>query len=132
MHSNQIIIQRNVPANNLHQVIQSEVKREQAQSRELSITDVALSLSPLGFLFGWVAFFIIMRKIRTYLDNKMVFSINGLNKLPCRNCQFYSNNHYLKCAVNPSLVLTEEAKDCSEYISNKRKFTPPNLFKKGN
>jgi hypothetical protein len=35
--------------------------------------------------------------------------------IPCRTCQFFSNNTHLKCAVQPTLVLTEEAKHCPDY-----------------
>lgn len=113
---------------NLRQLSQSKPKIEQAQPNELTIPDVVISLSPLGFIFGWIVFFIALRKIRTFLDTKMVFTIKGLDKVPCKNCKFYSNNHYLKCAVNPSIVLTEEAMNCSEYSPTKNKFPPKNLF----
>ncbi len=36
---------------------------------------------------------------------------------PCTNCRFFDNNHYLKCAVHPELVLTKEALNCSDYCS---------------
>lgn len=36
-------------------------------------------------------------------------------KIACRQCHFFSENHYLKCAVHPDTVLTKEAKDCSDY-----------------
>ncbi|NDJ22390.1 hypothetical protein GS682_12250 [Nostoc sp. B(2019)] len=121
--------QRNVITHrNLHQLTQNEVRREQTQPNQFTIPDVVISLSPLGFIFGWVVFFIALRKIRTFLDNKMVFTIKGLDKVPCKNCKFYSNNHYLKCAVNPSIVLTEEAMNCSEYSPTKSKFPPKNMF----
>ncbi|MBD6619390.1 hypothetical protein FNW02_27070 [Komarekiella sp. 'clone 1'] len=113
---------------NLRQLSQNKPKIEQAQPNELTIPDVVISLSPLGFIFGWIVFFIALRKIRTFLDNKMVFTIKGLDKVPCKNCKFYSNNHYLKCAVNPSIVLTEEAMNCSEYSPTKSKFPSKNLF----
>ncbi|MHC5730625.1 MAG: hypothetical protein ACYTXY_42265, partial [Nostoc sp.] len=96
------------------------VKKEQSQTHELTIHDLVISLSPLGFIIGWIGFFLIFRKVQAFLDEKMVFSINGLQKVPCKKCHFYSKNHYLKCAVKPSIVLTEEAMNCSEYSpSNK-------------
>ncbi len=128
MYGDQTLQKNVVYQRNLHQVTRSEVKKEQVQPNGLTIPDVAISLSPLAFVCGWVVFFLILRKIRTSLDNKMVFTINGLHKVPCRNCKFYSSNHYLKCAVNPSIVLTEEAMNCSEYSPNKGKFPPKNLF----
>ncbi len=33
----------------------------------------------------------------------------------CYQCKFFNNNPYLKCAVNPSAVLTVEAKNCPDY-----------------
>ncbi|MEH2236612.1 hypothetical protein [Nostoc sp.] len=122
-------LQKTVAANsNLPQLILSEAKKNQAQTHELTIPDIAISLSPVGFIIGWIVFFIILRKIRAFLDDKMVFSINGFHKVACKNCHFYSNNHYLKCAVNPSIVLTKEAMNCSEYSPINKKFSSKNPF----
>ncbi|MEH2337643.1 hypothetical protein [Nostoc sp.] len=121
--------QKNVAANsNLHQVILNEAKKDQAQTHELTISELAIFLSPVGFLIGWIGFLLILQKLRVFFDEKMVFSINSLHKAPCKNCRFYSNNHYLKCAVNPSIVLTEEAINCSEYSPRKKKFSSKNPF----
>ncbi|MBN3908135.1 MAG: hypothetical protein HWQ35_16780 [Nostoc sp. NMS1] len=123
-----LLLQKTVVANsNLHHGNLSEARNEQT-THELSIPDIAISLSPVGFLIGWIVFFLILQKIRAFLDEKMVISINGLHKLPCKNCRFYSNNHYLKCAVNPSIVLTEEAINCSEYSPNNKKSSSKNPF----
>ncbi|TVP62020.1 MAG: hypothetical protein EA343_12485 [Nodularia sp. (in: Bacteria)] len=124
-----ILLKKIAENSNFSQVTRSEVKQEQMQSDGLDMHDIALTLSPIALLFSWVIFFLILQKVRTFLDNKMVFSVQGLHKVPCKNCRFYSNNHYLKCAVQPSIVLTEEAKDCSEYSPKNGKFTPNNLFK---
>ncbi|QLE55990.1 hypothetical protein [Nostoc sp. TCL26-01] len=113
---------------NIHQVTSSEVNQKIPKSKSVDIPDLAISLTPVGLVFSWVIFFIILRKIRSILEEKMVFTVKGLHQLPCRNCQFYSNNHYLKCAVNPSIVLTEEAKKCSEYSPKKDKFDSQNFF----
>ncbi|MCC5659650.1 hypothetical protein LC608_22280 [Nostoc sp. XA010] len=119
----------NVAANsNLHQVIVSEATKDKAQTHELTITDVVISLSPVGFVISWMVFFLILRKIQAFLDYKMVFPAKALHKLPCKNCSFYSNNHYLKCAVNPSIVLTEEAMNCSEYSPSKKDSSSKNPF----
>jgi hypothetical protein len=37
------------------------------------------------------------------------------SQVPCRNCQFYSNNPHLRCAVHPSLALTKQAIECKDY-----------------
>ncbi len=122
MYDNEIL-QRTVAANkNLDRGIQSEVKNEQTPTNQLTVPDLVISLSPLGFIIGWVVFLLVLQKIRSFLDNKMVFPTNNSHKVHCKNCRFYSNNNYLKCAVKPSIVLTEEAKDCSEYSPNKKRF----------
>ncbi|MFS0514027.1 hypothetical protein ACEYW6_04785 [Nostoc sp. UIC 10607] len=128
MYHDQMLPKTIAANSNLHQVIVSEAQKNQSQTHELTITDIAISLSPVGFIISWIAFFVILRKIRALLDDKMVFSIKGIQKLPCKNCRFYSNNHYLKCAVNPSIVLTEEAVNCSEYSPGKKNFPSKSPF----
>jgi hypothetical protein len=128
MSTTQILQRKLVINNSFHHVVRSEVNQEQAKQDGLTVPDVAIYLSPLGFMFSWVVFFLVLRKIRTLMDNKMVFTVRSSHKDICKNCQFYSNNHYLKCAVQPSLVLTEAAQDCSEYSPKKSIFFPKNLF----
>lgn len=125
-----IIVQKKLAADRkLHQITQTEVQQEQVQNNSSNVPDIVVSLTPVGLLISWIVFFLLLQKIRRALDNKMVFTVKSLHKVPCKNCQFYSNNNYLKCAVNPSLVLTEEAKNCSEYSPKKGEFPPKNLFK---
>ncbi len=114
---------------NFHEVTTNEVKQQSTKPDDLNIPDLVVSLTPLGFIVSWAIFLVILRKIRTNLDNKRVFSIDTLHKVPCKNCQYYSNNHYLKCAVQPHIVLSEEAVNCSEYSPKKRKFNLKNLFR---
>ncbi|AFY35001.1 hypothetical protein [Calothrix sp. PCC 7507] len=130
MSADQILQIKVVTTDSFHQVPRSEVKQEQGKQDVFIIPEVAIYLSPLGVLFSWVVFFIILRKIRTFIENKMVFTIKSSHKVPCKNCQYYANNHYLKCAVQPSMVLREEAQDCPEYSPKKSIFSPKNLFHK--
>ncbi|QSJ14763.1 hypothetical protein JYQ62_23060 [Nostoc sp. UHCC 0702] len=128
--SMKIILQKKLAADEkIHQIIQSEVKQDQGQIHSLNVPDIVVSLTPVGLLCSWIIFFLILGKVRTTLDNKIVFRIDPLHKVPCKKCQFYSNNNYLKCAVQPSMVLTEEAKNCSEYSPIKGKFPPNNPLK---
>nr|WP_138500026.1 hypothetical protein [Nostoc sp. PA-18-2419] len=129
MYDNQILQKTVVADKNLHQVIHSEIKKQQPPTKELTIPDLAISLSPLGFIIGWVVFLLMLQKIQSLLNYKVAFPITISHKVPCKNCRFYSNNNYLKCAVNPSIVLTEEAMHCCEYSPNKRKFSPNNFLK---
>jgi hypothetical protein len=36
---------------------------------------------------------------------------------PCSRCRYFTANAYLMCAVNPSIVLKPEAKDCADFQS---------------
>lgn len=80
-------------------------------------TDLVVSLIPIGFIIIWVGSFLLLSKIRTLTLDKIIVTTNPLNKVPCKNCQFFSNNRYVKCAVQPSIVMTEQAKDCSDYCA---------------
>ncbi|WP_071188493.1 hypothetical protein [Trichormus sp. NMC-1] len=127
MDINGILPQKIVANTTSKQLIHRDVKQNPVQKEGLNFTDLAISLSPLSFVLVWAIFLVILQKTRSHLDNKIVFTINGLQKVPCKNCKFFANNHYLKCAVQPDLVLTEEAINCSEYCPKKGKF-PINQF----
>lgn len=80
-------------------------------------------LSAAPNLFIWITFisiigWIILEIIREFgtvkIDNKLMLSFTPKK---CRSCQFYTQNPYLKCAIHPSIVLTKQANDCSDYYS---------------
>ncbi|MBK1986991.1 hypothetical protein A0J48_005455 [Sphaerospermopsis aphanizomenoides BCCUSP55] len=128
MYVEQISLQKVVANKSFNQLTHSQIKQEYATQQEgLNISDLAIALTPLSIVFIWAIFLFIFQKIRSHADNKLAFNINNLSQVPCKNCKFFSNNHYLKCAVNPDIVLTEEAINCSEYCPKKGKF-PPNKF----
>lgn len=37
------------------------------------------------------------------------------SNIPCSSCRFFSRNLYIKCAVRPSEVLTQQAIHCADY-----------------
>ncbi|GAB4366616.1 MAG: hypothetical protein Kow00121_04180 [Elainellaceae cyanobacterium] len=41
--------------------------------------------------------------------------IKQSSAIPCKNCRFYNQNRYLKCAVHPCIASTREAIRCSDY-----------------
>jgi hypothetical protein len=36
----------------------------------------------------------------------------------CHSCEYFNNNLYLNCALHPTLVSTEAARDCLDYCPN--------------
>ncbi|WP_216595506.1 hypothetical protein [Myxosarcina sp. GI1] len=69
------------------------------------------------FLVGIAIFLWRSRFPKTTGDRSNYFESFAQSK--CTKCRFFDNNFYLKCAVHPTKVLQEEAKDCSDYWSGK-------------
>ncbi|MBE9232889.1 hypothetical protein IQ231_14670 [Cuspidothrix issatschenkoi LEGE 03284] len=130
MYRDQVLKNTFIADNPKFTIAKNTVKQEKSQVeyQNIQIPDLALSLAPLGFILVWVIFLLVFHKIRTYGDDKVYLKSDSLTKVPCKKCQFYANNHYLKCAVKPDSVLTEKAVDCSEYTPKKKGFSPKNFF----
>lgn len=39
----------------------------------------------------------------------------AMHRIPCAHCQFFTNDHRLKCPVHPQAALTPEAIDCRDF-----------------
>jgi hypothetical protein len=44
-----------------------------------------------------------------------VKQVKHLHRIPCADCQFFTNSYYLKCPVHPSTALSEEAIGCRDF-----------------
>lgn len=84
-------------------------------------TDAASNLGAvhvLGFVVIWgTALWTIVRRGKNSPKNP---TDSLRSNIPCRNCQFFSNNYYLKCAVRPSIAMTGAAIDCSDYCPSRK------------
>ncbi len=80
-----------------------------------AVSDGVLFLIPISFLMIWAVVVFMSEDLWTVARQSM-FTIKYLNRVPCRNCQFYKNNPYLPCAVHPSTALTAQAINCSDYL----------------
>jgi len=40
-----------------------------------------------------------------------------LHKIPCSDCQYFTDSHLLKCTLHPYIALTEDAIECTDYES---------------
>jgi len=117
----------------LNQVAKSEVQLEQAKPNEVIMPDTAIAQEAgiIAFIFFCIGFLLMLSKMnKVTLGNECIScSTNSHEKLPCRTCQYFSNNHHLKCAVQPSLVMTTEATTCSDYCRKSPIFPPKNKLK---
>lgn len=81
-------------------------------------------VAPICLIIVWkIAIFIFIVRI-CKLSRNGKLTINRSKQVPCRNCQYFKDSNYLNCAVHPSIVLTKEALNCSDYWSNSSQTSP--------
>ena len=114
--------------NYFEQVTQLEAKFVKQQPGSVKLTEPSSSrIATAGGVLFWLptcSVFLLMLLAFRVLDGWKSLQSSTTNcsryKLTCENCHFFSKNSFLKCAVNPSIVLTEQAIDCSDYITRRR------------
>ncbi|MBW4522715.1 MAG: hypothetical protein KME16_23980 [Scytolyngbya sp. HA4215-MV1] len=71
-------------------------------------------LVPVCFVLAWLliggAIWSLMSAFRD-----SVKTAQRLHQIPCADCQFFTRDYHLKCAVHPSRALSEQAIDCPDY-----------------
>jgi hypothetical protein len=122
MNSNEII-ERYLAVNNVTHINQSEVKEENTQLLAAVTPDRIMFWGIVGFIICWTAIFFMLSKRVRYSRKKIAVDDISLHQIPCKKCKFYSNDPHLKCAVNPSIVLKEQAVDCSDYCAKENKLS---------
>ncbi|NJP08796.1 MAG: hypothetical protein HC866_04365 [Leptolyngbyaceae cyanobacterium RU_5_1] len=76
-------------------------------------TEASLLLIPICFAIVWAIVTSLDRELPKFMQKRV--SLKQPLGIPCRSCQFFSSNAYLKCAVHPTTALTDEAVSCSDY-----------------
>lgn len=75
-------------------------------------------VAPVCLIILWaIAVFLFLSNVRKFLQNRKV-TINHFQQSPCWKCRYFQDNHYLNCAVHPSIVLTKHALNCPDFWSN--------------
>lgn len=69
----------------------------------------------LAAVTGWLLLFFILHLNLWKLLRQRLTPIQKKQESTCYQCQFFSHNPYMKCAVNPSKVLKTEANECPDY-----------------
>lgn len=96
-------------------IVNPAVKKPDLTRPEGAITpDEALFFIPFCSMI-FLAIFILKLLNVWKVTRAKIIALNCFHQLPCQNCRFFTNNHYLYCTVHPSIVLTEQALDCSDY-----------------
>lgn len=71
-------------------------------------------LVPICFGFAWLLVGLMSWSIWTAIRDA-VSTAKQMHEIPCANCQFFTNTHYLKCPVHPKIALSNEAINCPDY-----------------
>ncbi len=69
---------------------------------------IILNLALLSAIAIPIYVFMVKRK-------RASFGFKPSPKVICHRCQYFSDNRYLKCALHPVTVLTEETVDCADH-----------------
>ncbi len=77
---------------------------------------LSLLLPAMFLIIIWkITDYIVPLNVQKFIQDCQVSS-NSVEQVPCLKCQFFDRNDYLNCAVCPSIVLTKQAFDCSDYL----------------
>lgn len=105
--------------NNLNEIQAVQSQNYVNQPKISDIPASSLYIIPTAFFTFWVMYLIFSTDILKFAKHKFSL-IKHLEQVPCKNCRYFTNNPYLRCAVNPSLALTSEAINCSDYCPLKK------------
>lgn len=121
MNSEGLARSNGLELNYLHQAGLSESESAQVESDTVQIDNASLPSGELILitsslvLFGAIALTRlpdIWKGARSKIEK-----VRSIQQTPCRNCKYFTNNAYLKCAVRPKTAMTEEAINCPDYCS---------------
>lgn len=103
-------------------VFVSQVESERVKVEKVENRPIVANLSLGIILLSGIICFIMLSKSWTARQEDLdeIREIPSFSQSPCRKCQFFSNNFYLKCAVHPTIVLTKEADNCPDYNPKNR------------
>lgn len=71
-------------------------------------------LVPLCFVLAWSLPFLLGWTLWSAIRD-ISCRAKKMHKIPCTSCQFFTNDHRLKCTAQPYIANTENAIDCSDY-----------------
>ncbi len=106
-------LHKSISANKLNDLTLIEIKGQPVKHYKAANSQTVL-WEPVFIFMGLVILCSLVPKIGGKVRNGFGKNLKSQPKSPCTKCKFFSNNPYLKCAAQPSLVLTEQAKDCPD------------------
>lgn len=71
-------------------------------------------LVPICFACAWILLLMVASHIWGSISTGVTIA-KQMHQIPCANCQFFTNDHRLKCPVNPLIASSEDAIGCLDY-----------------
>ncbi len=73
---------------------------------------------PLCLITAWVFILVLSSSVIAMIVD-VIKRAKRMHKIPCSNCQYFTNDYRLKCPVNPFQASTEAAINCQDYHKQK-------------
>jgi hypothetical protein len=80
-------------------------------------------LTPICFCLTWGVILLFALTIGRML-REGIASAKRMHQVPCPYCQFFTNDHRLKCTVHPGIANSEAAISCPDYCQQKHPYYP--------
>ncbi|MCX7592732.1 MAG: hypothetical protein N2235_03010 [Fischerella sp.] len=71
-------------------------------------------LVPICFVSAWMLMILVAWSLWTATRDSLKIA-QKMHQIPCASCQYFTDDHRLKCTVHPSIANTEEAINCIDY-----------------
>ncbi len=105
-----------VPSSQVTLMTVNPVVAKPGLAEQVKVMTSVESLSLVLFCFtAALAILILMLPDVWQAARTSVITLNRCHQIPCRNCRFFIDNRYLRCTVQPSFVLTQQAVDCADF-----------------
>ncbi len=78
------------------------------------INRIQTLIIPLRLITAWVFILVLSSSVIAMIVD-VIKRAKKMHKIPCSNCQYFTNDYRLKCPVNPFQASTEAAINCQDY-----------------
>jgi hypothetical protein len=109
-HSHEIIDRTQMEAKSIITQPSNSLAAHQRGSENISVLSTACSIANLIVLVTFaVAIYAGIPK-----QKRRSTTAKQLPGMMCRRCEYFNDNHYIKCALHPTTVMTEGANNCQD------------------
>jgi len=71
-------------------------------------------LGPICFVLAWGILLLLGLNLWSFTRDGIARA-RQMHRIPCADCQYFTNNPLLKCPIHPSDALSEAAIDCPDF-----------------